>query len=213
MVNRFESIQAVVIFGSYARGEEKEGSDLDVYLIFEQLNPSLLLEVGNECRDLFARHKMEISYPLCLTIDDFYSKYLNNGSTDPIKYFESIVTYGNLSLNPPNKEKVSEFYNEILIEAMLDLRYSLLRNNISPKCLMQVVKLLVIALKLERYLTTSQYPKTLPELRHSLKDTNAEIIPIWFQNHGLFLENMNQSRENVISQLFSILHKLQQHYS
>jgi hypothetical protein len=208
MVERFDSIQAVVVFGSYARGEEKEDSDLDTYLIFDHLKPSILLEVGEACRGFFPLYNKEVSYPLCLTKSDFYSKYMNNGSTDPIKYFESIVTYGKLPMKAPNKEKVSEFYNKILVEAMFDLRYGFLKNNISPKCLIQVVKLLVIALKLERYLTTNHYPKTVLELRHCLKDKDVEIIPIWFQNKDLFQENMVRSKENVINRIFSIVYKL-----
>ncbi|MCH5584241.1 nucleotidyltransferase domain-containing protein [Shimazuella sp. AN120528] len=208
MTERFDSIKAIVIFGSYARREEKEGSDLDAYLIFEQVNPILLKEVGEACRGFFPRFHKEISYPMCLTTEDFYH-HIKNGSTDPIKYFEAMVVYGELPINPPSKEKVSEFCCEIIMEAILDLRSHLVRNETNVKRLMQVVKTFAIALKLERYLTTGKYPKTLHKLRESLAGSELEVIPQWFEDHDLLQENLDQNREDVIQKLFLLLNRTQ----
>jgi hypothetical protein len=209
MVERFDSIKAVVIFGSYARGEEKEGSDLDAYLVFDHLNPAIFAEVGKACREFFAVCKMNVSYPMCMTVEDFYSEYMKNGAADPIKYFESVVTYGELLIQPPSKEQAKAFCGEILTEAKIMLCACIVRDEINVKRLVQVVKTFVIALKLERYLTIGEYPKTLHELRDGLAGSELEIIPLWFEGLDLLQEKLDQNRADIIAQLFLLLNKTQ----
>jgi predicted nucleotidyltransferase len=210
MLERFDSIQTIVLFGSFARGEEKVTSDFDAYLIFDRLTLTTLVEVGKSCKDFFPRYERKVSYPMCFTMDDFYNRDFKKVFADPIKYFEAVVTYGSLPITPPSREKVAEFCNDILREAAVALRYSLLTDRAKTSDqLSHVVKLFAIALKLERYLTTNQYPKTSLELEKSLEGTNQSKVAQWFQSDSHFQKKFEEDKSSVVNQLFQLLNQTQ----
>ena len=51
----------VYLYGSYSRGEQKESSDLDVLLVFDEFRPGLLDEIGNFRRDMQYKVPIELS--------------------------------------------------------------------------------------------------------------------------------------------------------
>lgn len=52
VINKFEEIEKVLIFGSRARGTNKPGSDIDLALVGDKLNSLLIIRVSSALDDL-----------------------------------------------------------------------------------------------------------------------------------------------------------------
>lgn len=58
---KFPEIERVVIYGSRAKGNYKASSDIDLTLVGEKLNLTLLQTLENEIDDLLLPYKFDIS--------------------------------------------------------------------------------------------------------------------------------------------------------
>ncbi len=58
---RFPQIEKAVIYGSRAKGNFKEGSDIDLILIGENLDLTLINEIDTEIDDLLLPYSFDIS--------------------------------------------------------------------------------------------------------------------------------------------------------
>jgi len=58
---RHKRIERAVVYGSRAKGNYRNGSDIDIALIGENLDLSTLLSIENELDELFLPYKMDIA--------------------------------------------------------------------------------------------------------------------------------------------------------
>ncbi len=58
---KHKAVEKAVIYGSRAKGNYRNGSDIDLTLIGENLNLSVLLKVENELDDLLLPYKIDLS--------------------------------------------------------------------------------------------------------------------------------------------------------
>ncbi len=59
--SKFSQIEQVIIYGSRAKGNYKNGSDIDLTLIESNLNFSELLAIENQLDDLLLPYKIDLS--------------------------------------------------------------------------------------------------------------------------------------------------------
>jgi predicted nucleotidyltransferase len=60
-LSRFPEVKKAVLYGSRAKGNYKNGSDIDLALFGDQLNHGLLSRIGTEMDDLLLPYKNEMS--------------------------------------------------------------------------------------------------------------------------------------------------------
>jgi predicted nucleotidyltransferase len=59
-LEQFESIKKAVIFGSRAKGNQKNGSDIDIAVIAEELDFRKICQIGSRLDDLDLPYKVDI---------------------------------------------------------------------------------------------------------------------------------------------------------
>ena len=57
----YSSVVKVILYGSRAKGNYKNGSDIDLTLVGNALDLSTLLKIENELDDLLLPHKIDLS--------------------------------------------------------------------------------------------------------------------------------------------------------
>ena len=58
---KYPQVQKVMLYGSRAKGTYRNGSDIDIALVGEALDLSLLFKIETELDDLFLPYKMDVS--------------------------------------------------------------------------------------------------------------------------------------------------------
>ncbi len=61
VLNKYNSIQKVIIYGSRAKGNYKIGSDIDLVIIAPKLGVSELLKIENDLDELLLPYKFDLS--------------------------------------------------------------------------------------------------------------------------------------------------------
>lgn len=69
----YEPIESVFIYGSRAKGNFKEGSDIDLTIIEDSLTFPLFLEIENKLDDLLLPYKIDLSQKRKITNIDLLS--------------------------------------------------------------------------------------------------------------------------------------------
>lgn len=59
--SRYSSIEQVIIYGSRAKGNYRNSSDIDLSLVGNKLDLSILLKIENELDDLLLPYKFDLS--------------------------------------------------------------------------------------------------------------------------------------------------------
>ena len=90
---KYENVEKAIIYGSRAKGNYRNGSDIDLTLTGNDLNFDILLKIENELDDLMLPYKIDLSLFHKIENKDliehinrvgitFYSKPNNNKSQD-----------------------------------------------------------------------------------------------------------------------------------
>lgn len=75
----FNEIDKVILYGSRATGNYKEGSDIDLCLVGEKITHSILSRVDLALDDLFLPYTFDVSIYSHLTNQDFISHIKRRG--------------------------------------------------------------------------------------------------------------------------------------
>lgn len=57
----FPAVEKVVLYGSRAKGNFKNGSDIDLVLIGNEITPKMVLQIGHQLDELLLPHKIDLS--------------------------------------------------------------------------------------------------------------------------------------------------------
>lgn len=91
-----EALKSVILFGSYARGEERDGSDIDVLLLLDMTQEEMDKKDEELCELTFeyeVGRDLEIS-PVTLTVSEFLRwrnihEFLQNVQKDGVKLYDT----------------------------------------------------------------------------------------------------------------------------
>lgn len=70
LFSKYETIEKVIIYGSRAKGNFREGSDIDLSVEGEDFDASYLLKIKNEIDDLLLPYKVDLSSYANINNDD-----------------------------------------------------------------------------------------------------------------------------------------------
>ena len=172
------NIVSIFLTGSFARGEATETSDLDVWCVFKKINTETLTAVGTISQNLPVSYNDFEVNAQCLSFSEFNSCYFSNFLAYPIIYLEAILLWGNdIATKEIQDGEIEKTYKKFLAEVLLSIRHYITVNEpveklTFPKIKTWVLKPLMFALRLERYVYTKHYPVTISELM------NAYDIPL-----------------------------------
>lgn len=61
VLEKYPEVEKAILYGSRAKGNYRAGSDIDLTLIGQNLNLTILQKIENELDDLFLPYKIELS--------------------------------------------------------------------------------------------------------------------------------------------------------
>lgn len=208
-----QNIQAILLTGSYARGDAGPSSDLDIWCLFQEIDHNVLSSVGKVARSLPVQYdNLEVNAQ-CLTKAEFEYGNFAKFISPPVIYLESVLLYGDYSTQKPSAGEIEKNYKEILAEVLLSVRHYICvdepkENLTHRKVSTFILKPLMFALRLERFAYTGSYPLSTNELLHAC-DPHITVLIDWFldadllqrciaENHYLVLETMSDLIENLL---------------
>jgi predicted nucleotidyltransferase len=212
-----DNIKAIILTGSYARGEATDSSDLDVWCLFKHINTDVLSSVGEVARVLPVRYDdLEVNAQ-CLTTDEFESGHFLNFISPIIIRFEAVLLYGDFSLNEIPSSEIEYTYKKIMAEVLLSIRHYISvdepKENLSYQKLNAfILKPLMFALRLEHYLKTGNYPLSTKELQ-SACDSHNKILVLWFMHPGLLDEDIRKDHHHVLNTMHNLIQDLLELFS
>jgi len=207
-----DNIKAIILTGSYARGEATDSSDLDLCCLFKHIDTNVLASVGEVVRTLPVHYDdLEVNAQ-CLTADEFKRGYFLNFISPLIIHFEAVLLYGDCSLNEIPLSEIELTYKKIMVEVLLSVRHYISvdepKENLTYKKLNAfILKPLMFALRLERYLKTGNYPLSTKELQ-STCDSHLKILVLWFMNPNLLDEDIRKDHHYVLNTMHNLIQNL-----
>jgi predicted nucleotidyltransferase len=203
---------SVFLTGSFARGEATENSDLDVWCIFDKLDTDTLIKIGHIARNLPVNYSQLEVNSQCLTLDEFNSGYFSKFLAYPIIFLEGILLFGNdIATKQLKNDDIEKIYKEFLAEVLLSIRHYISVNEPIEKLTHQKIKIwvlkpLMFALRLERYLNKKQYPLTINDLASSYDVPPISVL--YFSNKEKWDNDIINSRDAILFSLHEEVEKL-----
>ena len=121
--NQAENLQAVLLTGSYARGDATPSSDLDFWCLFRKINRTILTSVGEIVRSLPVQYEHLEVNAQCLTLSEFECGHFSSFVSPSIIHFESVLLYGDYMVGKPSPSKIENTFKRILAEVLLSVRH------------------------------------------------------------------------------------------
>lgn len=203
-----QEIQAIIVFGSYARREHTPQSDVDFILLFqgECISKETLRQIGHISKMLSEEFGIPID-PICVTEGEMKHRGFLKSYADPIKCLEAEIIYGEYPYHLPTSHEVRNQIEELLVEATVNIRHHFKLAHQSPitfefNRLKIISKPIMLASKLFLYLMYNQYPTTKEDLlRVSSKDSDVQNFINWYYEPDIYsltdsLEQL-QSLQNI----------------
>lgn len=163
-------IKCLILTGSHARGDSREDSDIDLWLIFDEVRIDDLRELGNIVTSLAAGPgtSAEINAQ-CATFDELKSRVFTEQFSPVQLYCEGIILHGKLDLSKPTKEELLTECGRIASFVLMGARHYISVQE-SETSLQQgrvekwILNPLMWALRYEILANTNVYARTLDDL-------------------------------------------------
>ncbi|MCD7947281.1 MAG: nucleotidyltransferase domain-containing protein [Oscillospiraceae bacterium] len=207
-----ENIQAVLLSGSYARGDADVSSDLDIWCLFQKINYDILTSVGKVARSLPVQYDQLELNAQCLTVAEFECGHFSNFISPPVIYLESILIYGSYAIREPSTDEIEHTYKKILAEVLLTVRHYICveepKENLTYRKLSAfILKPLMFALRLERYSNAGHYPLSTTDLLQACESDYAVLVN-WFLHRDLLELHVLNDHQHVLETLSSLIENL-----
>jgi predicted nucleotidyltransferase len=202
--SQLKNIVSIFITGSFARGDANKGSDIDAWCIFNEIDSSVLHNVGDIVQDLPFRYEdLEVNTQ-CLTINEFRRGSFSSFLAIPIIKNEGILLYGeDLCNEEVSKHIIRETYEIILSEVLLSIRHYISVRESRDKLTHKKIKTYILkpftfALRLERLHETGVYPLSNMQLLHASVDCGCDILMKWFIYKDEFNKSISENHNELL---------------
>jgi predicted nucleotidyltransferase len=201
------NIHSIYLTGSYARGDETNQSDIDVYCFFASLSAQDLAKVGHIVKGISAMYGVAELNLQCLTVDE-YSQYGFQYFVSPLFYFEGKLVYGALLVQEPQLGELVQFAERILADAMMSARHYMTVRESKEKLAdgrlkRWVLKSICIALRIENYLGHRFFPLSYTELMDHVQSPEDKQVVSWTLDPAILKQDLYSDSDHVLSAISS----------
>lgn len=208
-----DNLVCVYLTGSYARGDATDSSDLDVFCIFERIDPFILRDVG------FCTNNLSVLYsdievnPQAISLSEFMSDGF--GEWGCIEYavreLDSVLLYGEFPLvNSPNN--IEYLYKRYMSDVLMSIRHYICVDEPKEKLTYSkiktyILKMLLIAMRLERYTKTGVYPISTSDLLEAYSD-DRRILVEYYTDPQKLQADVDKDHRTVLSGMHDAVKKM-----
>lgn len=203
------NIKSIVLCGSYARGDQTENSDMDMYCFFEKCSPEDLIAIGKivgSFSPLYPQFELNVQ---CMTVDEYARQGFGRAFVTPIKYFESKVVYGEDLGVKPSREDFYPLFEDIISETVMSIRHYITAQEPAQRLAdgrlkRWALKPLCVALRIERFIITGAYPHHFKELLEMSVGLPQVKAVEWMISKEQFTRDITTSPTDVLIELLDI---------
>jgi predicted nucleotidyltransferase len=214
IINMFkDDIISIYIEGSYAKGDAREDSDFDIFIIFNRISLDKLNVVGiitSEISKKFGNAKIN---PQCMDIEEFNLDFFENWSMKSIIALNSVLLYGDdLSNKNLNINDFKIYYKKSLVEILMGIRHYININKPAEKIAYQNVKTFILKpllyiMRIERFCNIGTYPLTNQDLLE-LYDNEYRVFLEYFIDSQKFIDNVMEDRDTTFFRMHELVERL-----
>ena len=181
MINQKDNIVSVFITGSYARGDAKNGSDIDIWIIMHQSIFNYLDDIGKHVNETSRKYGIQIN-PQCLSLSEIYMSTFDSWTEKNVKILDAVLLYGeDLFDSDVSKDTLMKIYKNYLVDILIGIRHYITVNKPKEKLTHQrienfILKPLLFPLRMERYCEIGLYPITKIDLLNSYTGSIKEVV-------------------------------------
>jgi predicted nucleotidyltransferase len=178
--------ECIVLAGSYARGDPRPDSDIDIWLILSEIRNETLRRVGRVVAGM--KDGPEIS-PQCVTVRDLLSPGFRKGFSPLQLHLDGIVLHGRLTIPAPTTAEIRQGRDELAAFVLMGARHWATVQEpveaVARKLDKWLLKLLVWAIRYDVLLRTGRYIKGLAPLREAASDADSRrLVEVYRQLRG-----------------------------
>lgn len=207
-----ENIQSIFITGSYARGDAKEGSDIDLWLVMTDTNFDNLNQVGTLLKPLMDTHKVVIN-PQCLDIKELENPNFDIWVEKPVKILDGVLLDGHDFFDGPvNLDHLARIYKRYLTDIIMGIRHYVTVNKDKEKLTYKrletyLLKPLLFPLRMERYHKTGTYPIAKEDLLEAYEGEIKRII-MYSMKPNILEEHIEKDHKTFFKKMYRALYPL-----
>lgn len=179
LIKEFCHIQAVVLTGSFAKGDSTAVSDIDIWAIFNSLKIQDLKLIAGILANYSKTPEINVQ---CVSSNELLAMPFKKWFSPVQIYVDGIVLHGNLPPYIPYNSEIRNYAASIAAQVLMSSRHyiSIAENEeslASGKLLKWVLKPLSWVLRYNALLRSSVYPRTFEDLlRHTVDSEEKQII-------------------------------------
>ncbi|MBT3266056.1 nucleotidyltransferase domain-containing protein [Candidatus Poribacteria bacterium] len=177
-------VQCLLLTGSHARGDAHASSDIDMWLLLDEVSPCDLRRVAEIIASIPSHCELNIQ---CISTAEMQ---MARGAFEPVQFhLDGIVLHGDLSLPPLTDEDVRGAAARIGAEVLMGCRHYITAREAEAaladgKLRTWVLKPLMWALRYEAYGRLGEYPRHLTTLHDAAFSPDAQAL---VQTYGQML--------------------------
>jgi len=174
-----DKIAAVVLTGSYAKGDFTDKSDIDIWVIFNELQLSDLKEIASFINKNAGFPEINAQ---CITTNELLAKPLRKCFSPVQIYVDGIVLHGKLPEYQPYNSEIRNYALAIAVEVFMSARHYITTGEseeslASGRLLKWVIKPLTWVLRYNILLNGSDFPRDMDNLlKNSKYENEIKII-------------------------------------
>jgi predicted nucleotidyltransferase len=169
-----DEIAAVVLTGSYAKGDFTPKSDIDIWVIFNELKLSILKEIASIIRKNSGLPEINAQ---CITTNELLTESFRKCFSPVQIYVDGIVLYGRLPEYQPYNSEIKNYALAIAVEVFMGARHYITTGEseeslASGRLVKWVIKPLTWVFRYNILLSGSDFPRNMDNLLKNSKNEN-----------------------------------------
>ncbi|KAJ51782.1 putative nucleotidyltransferase [Clostridium tetanomorphum] len=182
LITCFEKrLMCMLLTGSYARGEERDTSDIDMWVFLDKVEYKDLNEIGKILLNLPKEPKLN---PQCTSFEEALMPFFIREYSSIQYHTDGKILYGDLKVPYPKREEFLENSNKLIVYVLMGIRHFKCINEskeslFKKKLQKRILKPFMWALRYRCAATTGIYPLELDKLKEFSSSDEINAINIY----------------------------------